>query len=275
MLSKKTLMVVGLLFIAATFIIMVSLFSVRREIFYGPREIPVSIIGSLQAGVSGTIGFFKGLWYHYFNLTEVSKHNVLLKKKLDVYLEKDSHYKELELSNQRLRTLLKFRKQKSESYAMLAAEVIGKDPSPWFKSMVINKGRSDGIKKGMPVVIHMGIVGLVVDTTAFSSKVLLIIDQNSAVDALVQKTRARGIIRGKSAVRCYFQYVLREHNLKIGDVVVSSGFDKVYPKGMLIGVISKITREKVGIFQDVIVNPAVDFKKLEEVLVMTGLKNQK
>jgi rod shape-determining protein MreC len=118
------------------------------------------------------------------------------------------------------------------------------------------------------VVIPEGIVGVVIETSSRSAKVLLLIDPNSAVDALVQRTRARGIVKGGGAGYCVFDYVLRKHEISVGDTVVSSGLDGVFPKGLRVGRISEIVRLNAGIFQKVSVTPVVDFEILEEVFII-------
>jgi rod shape-determining protein MreC len=152
------------------------------------------------------------------------------------------------------------------------------DPSPWFRSIMIDKGFSDGIRKGFPVVVPEGVTGQIIEVTKHYSKVLLLTDRNSAVDSLVQKTRARGIIRGSSEQLLSFQYVLRKYEIHKGDTVISSGLDGVFPKGLRVGRVQDIVRKNSSIFQEVSVIPFVDFEKLEEVMVIlsTGLKdNQK
>jgi rod shape-determining protein MreC len=181
-------------------------------------------------------------------------------------IEKNNQCDELALSNQRLRNLLTFRKVVTEP--VLAAEVIGKDPSPWFKTIIIDKGRSEGVEKGLPVLVPEGIAGQVTEVSNHYSKVLLIIDRNSAVDAMVQRTRARGVIKGEPSGQCLFKYVLRKRNVAIGDVVVSSGLDGVFPKGLRVGYVSGFIKRSAGIFQDVTVTPYVDFEKIEEVFVV-------
>jgi rod shape-determining protein MreC len=146
--------------------------------------------------------------------------------------------------------------------------VVGRDPSPWFKTLIINKGYLDGVTKASPVVVPEGIVGLVVAITAHYAKVLLIIDQNSAVDAKVQATRARGIVKGDPTGRGSFNYVLRKHDISLGDSVITSGLDGVFPKGLPIGRVSEIVRLSAGIFQEIAITPYVDFDTLEEVLVL-------
>ncbi len=258
-------MIVGVVVLLAVNIIFLSVAS-RRYSSYGIGRIAISFTAPFQETVTGSIRFVKNIWHYYFFLVSTAKENDDIKRSLSLAREENNRYKELILSNYRLRKLLNF--QKNMPHSVVAAEVVGKDPSPWYKTIIINKGKADGLVKGSPVVVPDGIAGQVIDVSYRHSKVLLIIDQNSAVDALVQRTRARGIIKGESAGQCLFKYVLRKHDVKVGDTVVSSGLDGVFPKGLLIGHVSGVIRRSSGIFQEVTVSPYVAFGKLEEVLVV-------
>ncbi|MFC1858460.1 rod shape-determining protein MreC [Thermodesulfobacteriota bacterium] len=265
MFSKKTLMVVGVIFLVGLNIIVLSITSSRYQ-SSSAGKLAISLVAPFQKIVTFSIRFIKDIWYHYFSLVSVTRENENLKRALSQAIEKNNQCQEIELSNLRLRNLLNF--QKTVTSQAIAAGLIGKDPSPWFKSIIIDKGRADGVEKGFPVVVPEGIVGQVIDVSSYYSKVMLIIDQNSAVDALVQKTRARGIVKGESTDRCIFQYVLRKHDINIGEEVVSSGLDGVFPKGLRIGRVSGVIRRTSGIFQEVSITPNVDFEKLEEVLII-------
>lgn len=265
MFSKKTVIILGVICAIAINIIILSITS-RNYPTSGAGRIAVSLIAPFQEATSGSIRFFRTIWQRYFNLVNVAEENVKLEQALGEALSSANRLREIELSNRRLRELLNFKDTVSRQF--LAAEVIGKDPSTWFKTVIVDKGWQDGVQKGRPVVIPEGIAGQVIDAAKRYSKVLLIIDQNSAVDALVQRTRARGIVRGQSSNRCVFDYVLRKHDLQVGDTVISSGLDGIYPKGLRVGTISRVVRRNAGIFQEVAVTPFVDFEKLEEVLIV-------
>jgi len=273
MFSKKMVMIVGVVVLIAVNIILLSVFNRRYISYYGPGRIAISIVAPFQKATSTSIRFVRDIWRHYFFLVNVAKENEDLRKDLNRAFEKNIQFKEFELSNTRLRKLLKFKKNITDR--VLAAEVIGKDPSPWFKTVLIDKGQQDGVEKGMAVVIPEGIAGQTTEVSAHYSKVLLIIDHNSAVDALVQRDRARGIIKGGSAGQCLFKYVLRKHDVEVDDIVVSSGLDGVFPKGLPVGYVSGVIKPKSGIFQEVTVTPNVDFEKLEEVLVVLTPKKHK
>ena len=259
-------MIVGMIILVAVNITVLSISAKRRYSSYDPGRITMMIVSPFQETITHSIRFIRRIWSHYFFLVTVAKQNDQLKKALSVATERNQQLTEIELSNERLRNLLNF--QRNVTDRVVAAEVIGKDPSPLFKTIVIDKGNADGIEKGFPVVISEGILGQVIEVSLRHSKVLLIIDPNSAVDALVQRTRSRGLIKGGIGGKCLFKYVLRKHGIRVGDTVISSGLDGVYPKGLHIGKISGVIRRNAGIFQQVTVTPDVDFEKLEQVLVM-------
>jgi rod shape-determining protein MreC len=272
MFSKKMVMIVGVIAMIGVNIILLSVFNRRYISYYRPGRIAVSVIAPFQKASSKSIRFLKDIWYHYFFLVHAAEENDALKKALNKSVEKNVRYRELELSNARLRSLLNFEKTMTDP--VLSAEVIGKDPSPWFKTVLIDKGKQDGVGRGMAVVVPKGIVGQITEVSSHYAKVLLIIDPNSAADALVQRDRARGIIKGDAAGELAFKYVLRKHDIAVGDIVVSSGLDGVFPKGLAVGQVSGVVKPKAGIFQEVTVAPYVDFEKLEEVLVVLNPKKK-
>lgn len=263
---------VGLIILMVFCFIWISLFSRYPAETEGANVITVTLIAPVQEIAAETTQFIKDIWRHYFSLVSTAHINDTLKKQLSQAAAHKNACVEVELSNKRLRTFLDFKR--TNDAHVIAAEVVGKDPSRWFRSIIIDKGEKAGVVEGMPVVIPEGVVGQVIMTTGQYAKVQLMIDRNSAVDALVQRSRARGIVQGKSADRCLFQYVLRKNDVKLDDVVITSGLDGVYPKGLRIGKVSSVVRRNAGIFQDVEVTSFVDFEKLEEVLVIIYNKNE-
>lgn len=273
MFSKKMVVIVGVILLIAINIIVLSINKRHGDLPYGIGRIAIYIIAPFQNAVTHSIRFVKNVWSQYFFLISVAKENENLKKALSYAIEENEKRNEIELTNYRLRKLLNFKK--TIDHQVLPAEIVGKDPSPWYQAILIDKGKSDGVERGQPVVIPEGIAGQVTEVLNNYSKVLLIIDQNSAVDALVQRTRARGVIKGDSTDRYLFKYVLRKHDVRVGDTIVSSGLDGVFPKGLRIGYVSEVVKPSSGIFQDVTVAPFIDFEKLEEVLVLLNpLENE-
>lgn len=266
MFSRKAVVIIGVLVLVIANIIILTVFDRSRTSSFLPYRIVLSLVAPLQNVVTQWVQFNQRIWRHYFYLVSAAQENVHLKQALAEAEKKINQQKELMLANERLRKLLAFKK--SDTGEIVAAEVIGKDPSPWFKTIVINKGSIDGIKQGYPVVMAEGVVGQIIETSKKYAKVLLLIDQNSAVDAMIQRSRARGIIKGGNEEKCVFEYLLRKQEVIVGDIIITSGLDGVYPKGLSIGKVISMDRPHAGIFQHVVVTPFVDFEKLEEVVVM-------
>jgi rod shape-determining protein MreC len=219
-----------------------------------------------QEGVTRTMHFCESMWHHYFCLVAVREECDRLKGMLAEAQMEKSRYQESEFACQRLRKLLEV---KSEvPHRMLPARVVGLDPSGWFKTVFINRGTGDGVSNGMAVIASGGIVGRVIGASGRYAKVLLMIDRSSAIDALVQRTRSRGIVEGETSESCRLKYIVRKADIKIEDTVISSGLDGLFPKGLRVGAISEISRPSSGLFQEVKVRPFVDFTRLEEVLVI-------
>lgn len=271
MFSKKMVLIVGAIILITVNVILLS-FSTKSQSTFGLGRVGLSVVSPFQELVTRSIRFARDIWERYFFLVAVAHENENLKKSLNQFIGKNNQWHEIDLANSRLRNLLNF--QNAPNYKVVAAEVIGKDPSGWFKTIIIDKGKSDGLQKGLPVVLPTGIVGQVIEAAGHYSKVMLLIDRNSAVDALVQRSRARGIIKGESADQCRFEFVLRKHDVQIDDTVIASGLDGVYPKGLRIGRVSDISQRNSDIFYEITVAPFVDYEKIEEVLVILRPQSQ-
>jgi rod shape-determining protein MreC len=218
---------------------------------------------SIGEGISSGTG---EMWSKYFWLAGRYEENMLLRKENLKLRGANFRLKEIEQENKRLRELLKFKKQ-AVGAELLAAEVIAVDAKSEFKSIRINRGEVDGVKEQFPVVTSEGIVGQVLRVYRYYADVLLITDRYSFVDAIIQRIRTRGVLEG-DIERCNMKYVLRTDQVEKGDVVISSGLDLVFPKGLPLGYVSDVKKEKFGTVQEVKVTPVVDFGKLEEVLIV-------
>jgi len=272
MFSKRTVIFILVIAFIAVNVTLLSVSSRRQQAAYGPGRIALPLVAPIQEALILSIRYLKDIWRNYFLLVSVSRENENLRKDLGEEIRRNNEMREVALENARLRRLLDFKKALIPPD--LPAEVISNDPSPWFQSVMVDRGSLDGVEKGMPVVVPTGIAGLVIDVSLRYAKVLLVVDQNSAVDALIQKSRARGIIKGHPDSGCSLQYVLRKHDVAIGDRVVTSGLDGVFPKGLPIGSVSKVIKRNSGIFQEIAVKPHVDFEGLEEVLILLNQPEQ-
>lgn len=225
----------------------------------------IALIAPFQRMAAGSAATVRDIWTVYFASVSAAGENQYLREKLARAMTDQNQCRELTLENQRLRKFIYF--QETETDPMVAAKVIARDPSPWFSTMMIDKGTRDGLFRGLPVVAAEGVVGQVVAVSGGYSRVLLITDRNSSVDALVQNTRARGIVQGNNTETCAFNYSLRKELVALGDVIITSGLDQVFPKGMSIGKVVEVKKENSDLFQRVQVKTSVDFNTLEEVLV--------
>ena len=267
MFSKRMLLVAVVIVLVAVNVILLTITGKHTQAPSGLGRGALAIVSPFQKQLNAFVQSVKDTWNQYFFLVTTSQENQRLKTALGQSLQQLNRCSETERANDRLRHLLGFEKEIARP--MIAAQVVGKDPSPWSKTVIVDKGTEARVRQGAPVVIPEGIVGVVVEASARYAKVLLLIDPNSAVDALVQETRARGIVKGGGADLCVFDYVLRKHAINVGDTVVSSGLDGVFPKGLRVGRISEIVRLNAGIFQKVSVTPYVDFEILEEVFIIS------
>jgi rod shape-determining protein MreC len=267
MFSKKTVLILaGILLITANLILLAV--TTRRPAASGLGGVTIAFVAPFQELVTRAVKTAQDRWRNYFFLASVAQENQRLQQQLGEFQQKRIQQRELELENQRLRELLGFKR--SQAAAAIAAEIIGKDPSVWFKTVIIDKGSADGVRRGLPAVTSQGVVGQVIEASGRQSRLMLIIDRNSSADAIVQRTRARGVVKGTSRDECYLDYVLHAEDVRVGDLVISSGFDGVYPKGLLIGTVSAVDFQGGDFFKEIQITPAVDFDKLEEVLIILG-----
>jgi rod shape-determining protein MreC len=227
----------------------------------------MELTSPVQKAATFVIKTVSGVFQQYVFLVHLQEENGLLKKRVAEVQEENHQMKEMVLANERLRKLLQFREKMSTS--MIAAEVIGQDPTSWFKSVTINKGERDGVQKGMAVISPEGVVGQILKTSPHYATVLLMTDYNSAIDAVIQKTRAKAIVEGKEENRCQLKYLLRTEEVVVGDVVITSGLGGIFPKGLMVGEIRKVDKKGHGVFQYAELVPSVDLTKLEEVLIIS------
>lgn len=170
---------------------------------------------------------------------------------------------------QTLSALLNYaRTQPDNKY--LAANVIGRDPSPFLSYVIIDRGSDDGLRRGMPVVSEKGLVGSVVEVTPLSAKVILIVDTASAVNARLHTSRETGVVVGQLAGGLEMQLIPQKAEVQIGDLVVTSGLGGRYPPDIVIGAVAGVERQDYEIQQTAVMAPAVDFTQLSIVLVITS-----
>jgi len=209
-----------------------------------------------------TIG---GVWSGITGAFQLRDQVRFLRKELRERKREVARLAEVELENERLRKLLAFRPEVETD--VVTARVVGADALGLSRSLAIDRGTLDGVRKGAAVLAPEGVVGQVLLAARHAARVLLITDHNSGVDGIVQRTRARGIVEGALGGGCGLKFVKRTERLEVGDLVVTSGMDGIFPKGLPIGHIVAIDKRGQSLFQYATVEPTVDFGRLEEVLV--------
>ena len=174
--------------------------------------------------------------------------------------------KEIAAAAERYRALFDF--QQHCPYPTVVAQVIGRDPTNWHRSIVIAKGERDGVTAGLGVITPLGVVGRVLKVNRTFSIVQLILDRDNAITALVQRTRDEGIIQGAGGGQAMMKYLPPLSSVETGDVVVTSGLDDRFPKGMVIGIVNQVEKKTATPFKSATLTLHADFSKLEEVVVL-------
>jgi rod shape-determining protein MreC len=208
------------------------------------------------------------LWHNYFYLRGVRAENRSLKAQIEQMRLEQVRMSQDADQARRLQALLSFKEQFISQ--TMAAQVIGGSGSELSRSVYIDKGYNDGIKTDMAVITADGIVGKVLRTYRTTSLVLLIDDQTSGVGAILDKTRLQGILRGTPSGEVVLEKVMSDENVPAGELVLTSGGDGIFPKGLLVGRVTKVT-PGAELFLNIRVRPAADLSKLEEVLVVTKI----
>jgi rod shape-determining protein MreC len=206
------------------------------------------------------------LWSGYVAVVDARHEADELRARVAVLEGQLARLSEAERENQRLGALLHFREQLPAT--AYGARVIARDPGPLSTTMTIDRGSRDGVAHGMAVVAPEGVVGRVVEVSYTVSRVALLTDHNSGIDAIVDRTRARGVLQGGSDGNCYMNYLNRDADVKVGDRVLTSGLDNVFPKGMPIGEVVDVGRKHRGLLQSATVLPSVALDRVEEVMLV-------
>ena len=231
---------------------------------------PVAEIVALPLrGVASITGWFGGVWDQYIALQKVHQDNQELRREAEFLRGQNNKLREAAASSERLADLLGFKQ--TQWPHTVPAQVIGRDSTNWYRGLLLNRGEEHGVQPGMGIITPGGMVGRIVKTTAYSSVMLLMTDPNIAVTTLIQRTRDQGIVTGTIDGRVRMKYIPLLSTVRKGDVVITSGLTGRFPKGLLVGVVTEIEKSADDLFQSAILAPAVDFTKVEEVLVINSL----
>lgn len=257
----------GLLLVAAV-ALHVGLISLQVTTGAGRTVFHTVVFGGFseaQRVASRTLGGGRGLWEGYFALRDVRAENAALRAELNAL--------QVQLQSERARA------ERADAYRSLlqlrarvplettGAEVIAAGVSPEFRTVTIDKGASDGVQADMAVVAPGGVVGRITQPSARAALVQLIVDRNAAAGAVVERTRVQGIVVGVGDGSLRMDFAPATGDVAAGDVVVTSGIDGLYPEGFILGTVETVSRGD-GLYHVITVRPAVDFSRLEDVLVV-------
>jgi rod shape-determining protein MreC len=224
-------------------------------------SLPLAAFSSLDHGISEA-------WDGYIALQGVREENRRLRRDLELLKGQNSQLHGSVAATQRYEALLNFAQQ--SSFRTVAAQVIGRDATNWYRGVILNKGEHDGVRPEMGVITPAGVVGRIVKTNSASSVVLLVTDPNNAIAGLVQRTRDEGIVEGTSHGRARLKYIPLLSRVQPGDRVVTSGLTGAFPRGLAIGGLTQVEKSEGDLFQSAEIEPEVDLAKLDEVLVITA-----
>jgi rod shape-determining protein MreC len=220
---------------------------------------------SFSFGVKDTVS-------QYLNLLNIKKEIALLRHENQRLLAKMTQFGEMENELNRFAKLLDFQ-QRSQMH-LVAAKIMSRDIISEHQTLQIDKGTVHGLSPGMAVITTEGVVGHVFRPQLHSSHVLLVTDRYSVIDGIDARSRARGLVEGKSSDGCLFRHVEKSEDLQIGDLIVTSGLDNIFPKGFPIAKVSKVENKSYAVSLRVELKPIVDPKKLEEVFIIIDAKEK-
>jgi rod shape-determining protein MreC len=244
-------------------------------------EPDLGLVGSASmravAGVQNLLfeglGGLSDLWDRYVRLVGVAEENARLRREVARLEEERVRLLGVMQENARLRALVGFQVA-NPNLVLRPAHVIAKDVTPYFRVVRLRLDAGEGVAEpGMPVVAAAGLVGQVISVTGDYCDVMLTVDPQSSIDVLVQRNRARGVLRGNGHDNDYtsrIAYLMQRDEVRVGDVVVTSGLAGRFPRELVVGHIIEVEQSSPGLFQEVVVRPAVDFSRLEEVFLITG-----
>jgi rod shape-determining protein MreC len=239
----------------------------------GPDKVIVRIATPIQYAAATLARGLSNLWGDYIYLVDVKEDNTRLSSQNARLQERVRKSEVLEEENRRLKRLLDLRT--SLRVDVVSAQVIGKNTNEFFRvaRVTVDRESKNEIVPNLPVLSADGVVGTTLKSAGDTVDVRLVVDAGSGVDVVVQRTGARGFARGtgdESKYSCDVQYMQRTDEVEVGDLLVTSGVGRRFPKGIPVATVTEVVKRDFGIYQRVVATPTVDFSRLEEVLIVTS-----
>ncbi len=248
-------------------------FFAARGRFVTPFSSPavITLLAPFQRAAAWAGAQVQGVVANVQDILTVHQQNQLLRSEVEQLRVQNVQANEYAAENIRLRELLGYT-QSARQFDLVMARVIGREPTTWTRMIVIDRGTQHGVQKNMAVITARGLVGTVTDAGPISSKVQLILDPRSAAGALVQRSRVAGVVKGTpdDAMHPRMVNVPKSQDMAVGDIVVTSGFGGIYPKGIMVGTVSAVKNDSGGLLHYAVIEPATDFQRLEDVAVIVA-----
>lgn len=220
----------------------------------------------LQGVLTKPVRAVADIWDDYVALVGIKEENDRLKRELAEVKDHSLQYREALVASSNLHRLVEMRR--GFEAPLLPAAVVGHSLSPWFRSVLIERGTGSDVRSGMSVLGDGGLVGLVTASSAHASRAMLLLDRQSAVAGMVQRSRARGIVRGLGSGKLEFALMVRDDDIVNGDLIVTSGLDGIHPKALQIGMVVSVHQDQDTLVHVAMLKPSVDFGRLEQVFVL-------
>ncbi|EKD49377.1 MAG: hypothetical protein ACD_63C00167G0005 [uncultured bacterium] len=263
---SKFYLIIVLLIIVFLFFILYGIGVLRPVVSFARTVFSPVQRGFVKTG-NGVAGFFNFLG----SIGEMDEKNTKLQQEVNNLRSENAKLKEMQHENEILRDEIGF--QYEHNLDTVPAAIIGYNPDPGVRKIEINVGRDRGIENDMPVIISSGLlVGRVTEVFETTSNVLFIVDKRSVVNAVVQDSRATGIVKGEHGIGLIMESVPQNEDINKGNTIVTSGLGGIYPEGLVIGEVYELKKSSNALFKEARIKPAVDFDTLELVFVVVGTK---
>jgi rod shape-determining protein MreC len=263
---RRTHLALFLLLAAHVLLISVQLTTAEGHSVF--QTVLLAVFSPVQRAAAASLDSIRNLWTGYVDLRQVREENRELKEKVArleqaLWMERDrvASYDRMSRVMQ-LASQLPFESQ--------VGQVVGLDASAWFQSLTVNRGSDQSVELNAPVIGSGGLVGRVVALGPQVARVQLVSDRTSSVGALLVRSRARGIVSGEGHAALQLKYVSNLEDVKVGDLVVTSGVDGIYPKGLAVGRVEQV-RNGPGLFKIISLSPAANIERLEEVFILPAV----
>ncbi|NPA25158.1 MAG: rod shape-determining protein MreC [Deltaproteobacteria bacterium] len=222
----------------------------------------------VQKGIDLVFSTGEDFFNRYINLVDAQQKNQQLKQEVAKLRYRLDQLEEIRQENLRLHQLLNFKEQFDILDRGIAAHVIGRQTDSLSRILIVDCGTRYGLRVNNPVFTPGGVIGRVIACGPNSAKVLLLTDQNSACDVIIQRNRIRGTLQGTGNALCRLAYLQRTVNVKVGDRLITSGLDNIFPKGITVGTVVSTTRDHNGLSQLIKVKPEFDLDTIEDVYIL-------